>query len=393
MPRAQNIAIVCPRFAEGNTTGGAETLLRRLAERLLQSGRNVTFLTTCAKDHFTWNNELPPGAKKVGDLEVIYFPVNTDRNVDLFLRIQASLGGGRKLSAREELDWITNSVTSQALYDHLREQGAKYDRILAGPYLFGLTYFASLIHPERTFLVPCLHDESFAYLDIMRKMFSGVAGCLFNTLPEQELACNLYGLPAEKCTIVGMGLDAFEADSGAFAARHNLRNPYVIYSGRREGGKGTPLITSYMNLFRHRTGREIDLVFTGTGHIEAPDELRHAIHDFGFVSETEKHEAMAGAVAFIHPSVFESLGIVLLESFLAGTPALVHANSAVLRWQCKRSGAGLWFANYAEFEEELLLLSSNSALRAGMGGRGREFVRREYDWQTVETRLLQALER
>ena len=363
MAKAQNIAIVCPRFAEGNTTGGAETLLRRLAERLMQSGRKVTFLTTCAKDHFTWTNELPAGPRKVGNLDVIHFPVNNDRNAELFLRIQSAMGGGRQLTEAEELDWITNSVSSNALYDHLR--GHEYDRILTGPYLFGLTYFVSQIHPDRTFLVPCLHDESFAYPGIMRKMFSSVAGCLFNTQPEQDLACRLYDLPAQKCTVVGMGLDSFDIDPGAFAARHKLTKPYIIYSGQREGGKGTPLITNYMNVFRQRTGKEIDLVFTGTGPIEAPDELRPAIHDFGFVSESEKHEAMAGAIAFIHPSVFESLGIVLLESFLAGTPALVHANSAVLRWQCQRSGAGLWFGNYAELRKNFFCChqTQNSATK------------------------------
>ena len=40
---------------------------------------------------------------------------------------------------------------------------------------------------------------------------------------------------------------------------------------------------------------------------------------------------MAGALAFCHPSVNESFGIVLLESWLARTPALVHAGSDVLQ--------------------------------------------------------------
>ena len=39
------------------------------------------------------------------------------------------------------------------------EHGSAYDRIVIGPYLFGLSYFASQAHPDRTYLVPCLHDE------------------------------------------------------------------------------------------------------------------------------------------------------------------------------------------------------------------------------------------
>jgi glycosyltransferase involved in cell wall biosynthesis len=136
----------------------------------------------------------------------------------------------------------------------------------------------------------------------------------------------------------------------------------------------------------------VKLVFTGSGQIDAPEDLRPHITDLGFVSEQDKREAMAGAAAFIHPSVNESLGIVLLESWLAGTPALVHAKGEVLSWQCRRSGGGLWFKRYPEFEEELLLLLDNENLRRAMGDAGRAYVKREYSWESVEKRMLAALD-
>jgi glycosyltransferase involved in cell wall biosynthesis len=97
-------------------------------------------------------------------------------------------------------------------------------------------------------------------------------------------------------------------------------------------------------------------------------------------------------VAFCHPSVNESLGIVLLESWMARTPALVHAGSLVLRDQCRRSHAGLWFQTYPEFEEELLLLLDNTRLRHEMGEAGRRFVCEAYAWPAVEERLFAALD-
>jgi glycosyltransferase involved in cell wall biosynthesis len=107
--------------------------------------------------------------------------------------------------------------------------------------------------------------------------------------------------------------------------------------------------------------------------------------DVGFVSEQEKHEAMAGAVAFIHPSVNESLGIVLLESWLARTPALVHAKGVVLRDQCTGPAAGLWFKNYPEFEAALSLLLDRPETRRALGESGRRFVRQDtYAWDAVE---------
>ena len=387
---SQRIAFICPRFAEGATVGGAETLIKNLALRAAGAGRTVSLLTTCAQNHFTWENSIPAGQKKVGPIDVHFFPVDADRDIGTFLRVQEMMNKGLPLTTEDERAWIRNSVNSSALCEHLNQQA--YDRIVIGPYLFGLTYFASAIAPAETLLVPCLHDEAFAYLGIMKEMFGRVAGFLFNTEPERDLAKRLYDVPEANCSVVGMGLDAFDADPRAFAAKHKLTGRYVMYSGRREPLKGTTLLTEYMHAFRERTGRDVKLVFTGSGQIDAPEDLRPHIIDLGFVSEQDKHEAMAGAAAFIHPSVNESLGIVLLESWLAGTPALVHAKGEVLSWQCRRSGGGLWFKRYPEFEEELMLLLDNEPLRRAMGEAGRAYVKREYSWESVEKRMLAALD-
>ena len=392
MLTAKNIAFISPRFSEQGTVGGAETLLKKLAEHAAAAGRKVTFLTTCAESHFTWENKIPPGQRRIGNLDVHYFPVDK-RDTAAFAQIQQAICGGGHFTPADEETWARNSVNSEALYQHLREHGADYDRIVMGPYLFGLIIAASRIHPDKTILVPCLHDEAFAYLGLMKKMFAAVRGLMFNAEPEQDFARRIFDIPDSKCSVVGMGIDPFQADPKSFAARRGLTSPYLMYSGRREGGKGTPLLCEYVNAFRERTGKDIKLVFTGSGPIEAPSELVPHILDLGFVSEQEKHDAMAGALAFVHPSTLESFGIVLLESFLAGTPALVHAGSEVLRWQCRKSGGGLWFRHYPDFEEELSLLLSNEDLRKRMGAAGREYVQKEYSWESVEKRLFDALDR
>lgn len=392
MKRAQKIAFVSPRFAAAGTVGGAETLLRRLAERAAADGREVVFLTTCAQNHFTWNNDLPSGRQSFGSITVDYFPVDAHRDGNAFLQAQASISRGQSVSPEMEETWIRNSVNSQPLCDFIKNHGAEFDALIMGPYLFGLVYHAALIHPEKTFLVPCLHDESFAYLDVIRRLFNTVRGCLFNTPPEADLARRLYDYPDSKCAVVGMGLDPFSVDPQDFIRRHHLHDPYVLYSGRREGGKGTPLLCDYIDAFRRRTGRPLKLVFTGSGPIEAPPELYPHILDLGFVTETEKHEAMTGAAVFCHPSINESLSIVVLESWLAGTPALVHARSPVLQWQCRKSGGGLWFRTYPEFEEELALLLDQPELRKTLGQAGKAYVQSAYAWPTVEQRFFTALD-
>jgi len=391
MASPDRIAFVCPRLAGEGAVGGAETLLKNLAIHAAARGVEVDFLTTCAQSHFTWENTLPPGMKQMDGLNIHFFPVD-ERDTGTFLRIQQLIDRGRDVPESDELLWLKNGVNSTALLQHLDQHANDYRAILLGPYLFGLTYFAALAHPERSLLVPCLHDEPFAKLGCMKRLFSETAGCLFNTQAERDLAGELFDFPDTKSRLVGMGLDAFEADSTAFARNHNLTAPYVLYSGRREPLKGTPLICDYMQAFRERTGRDIKIVFTGSGTIDAPAALWPHILDAGFVSETEKHQAMAGALAFLHPSVNESFGIVLLEAFLAGTPGLVHAQSRVLVSQCRAAQAGLWFRHYPDFEAQLLYLLNNPEARNALGARGRDFVAKEYAWPAIEQKFLDALD-
>lgn len=392
MTQSGRIAFVCPRFAEGATVGGAETLLRQLAMRVAGSGRAVDFLTTCATDHFTWENNVPPGEKQVDGMTVRYFPVDTDRDLERFLTVQEAISRGADVTDEEERDWIDHNVNSRALIEFLALEENSYDWILMGPYLFGLVWHAARVAPARTLLIPCLHDEPFARLRIMKPMMESVRGFLFNTGTEKDLARRLFRLPERSGTVVGLGIEPFTVDPAAFAKARGMDAPYVLYAGRRETLKGTPLLAGYMDAFRARTGRDLRLVCIGSGRIDAPPSLGDGLVDAGFVSEREKHDAMAGAVAFAHPSVNESLGIVLLESWLAGAPCLVNGHGAVLTEQCRASGGGLWWRTYPEFEEQLTLLLDEPGLRNALADAGRSFVTEHYSWEAVDRRLFAALD-
>jgi glycosyltransferase involved in cell wall biosynthesis len=385
MSGGRSIAIVVPRYSAEGTIGGAETLLKALGHRLAARGTEVTFLTTCARNHFTWANEWSEGASTDGPVQVRRFAVDGGRDGARHLALQERMGRAGALTRAEEEEWMRHSVHSAGLYAHLRAEGARYDRILAGPYLFGVVLEAAGIHPDRTWLVPCLHDEPAAHTTLVRERLAAVRGCLFNSEPEQALAARLA--PGVRGAVVGMGLEPFDADPHAFAARRGLTGPYVVYGGRREPLKGTPLLVEYVGVFRERMGVDLTLVLTGSGDYP----VRPYVLDAGVLDETEKREAFAGARVFIHPSRLESFGIVLLEAFAAGTPGLVHAGGDVLRWQCARSGAGWWFRHYPDFEALLQRLLTNEPLRAAMGARGRAFTRGVYAWPAVEARLEAAL--
>lgn len=384
------VAFVSPRLHEPGTVGGAETLLYGMARDAVRLGHRVEMLVTCAKNHFTWENELPEESFERDGMTVRRFPVDP-RDAALHLQLQSELSRDSKLSYAEQLRWLASGVNSSRLVEYVRSHPG-IDRVIAGPYLFGLTREVALAAPDRVLLVPCFHDEAFARVEALQEAFRKVRGFLFNTEPERALAHRLMpGLSAEVEKVVAMGIQPFDVSKTAFAERTGIRAPYVIYSGRREGGKGTPVLVDYVDAFRRRTGRDVHLVMTGSGEVAVPASLAPAFHDLGFVTETEKREAMAGAAAFVHPSVNESLSIVVLEAWLARTPALVHARGEVLRWQCESSCGGLWFADYPQFEEALSLYLDRPEIARTLGEQGRAYTVARYSPEAVRARFAEAL--
>lgn len=389
MGAPSRIAFVCPRWPGEGAVGGAETLLKALAVRAAENGADVTFLTTCAANHHTWENTRPAGDAELEGLHVKFFPVSA-RDAGRFAGLNARIGQGADVSEAEERAWWENGVRSGELVAHL--QAADYERVVTGPYLLGLTRDAVFAAGrDRIRMVPCLHDEPFARLKGVAEMFRFCGKCLFNTAEEMRLAQRLFGENAVHGEVVGMGMDDFACDAARFRAKHKLDAPFFLYCGRREPLKGTPLICDYFKAFRERTRKDVRMVFTGTGDIGCPEEIKPYVLDLGFVDEEEKHDAMAAATAFFHPSRLESFGIVLFESWLAGTPCLVHDKSPVLKAQCIASNGGLWFRHYVDFEEEALMLLEKPEIAKALGAAGREFVLREYSWEAIDRKFRAAM--
>jgi glycosyltransferase involved in cell wall biosynthesis len=82
-----------------------------------------------------------------------------------------------------------------------------------------------------------------------------------------------------------------------------------------------------------------------------------------------------------------------MESWLAGTPVLVHTGCAVTTYHAFQAGGGLAFGDFYEFAEALTLLLEDRDRRARLGAQGRVYVEREYGWPAVTARLRATLER
>jgi glycosyltransferase involved in cell wall biosynthesis len=55
----------------------------------------------------------------------------------------------------------------------------------------------------------------------------------------------------------------------------------------------------------------------------------------------------------------------------------------VLEEHCRRSNAGLFYADGDEYVEAVDLLARDDGLRAALGANGRRYVEAEYRWEAV----------
>lgn len=387
------IAFVVPRF-EPQLAGGAEVHCQKIAERVASRGYQVELLTTCARDHFSWKNYYEPGNKIVNSVLVRRFLVDPNRVTPRFLIIQRKIDHRIPISKKEELIWVSDSVRSHRMEDFIAKNKNRYDWFIFMPYLFGTAYWGIQVVPEKSLLIPCLHDEPFAYLDIFKDMFNEVQGIMFNTYPEIELAKRLYNLPEDKITIVSLGFEAEgEYNPKIFREIYGINVPFILFAGRREGGKNIDLLINYSRLYKENNNNRVKLVLLGSGPVNLTTEDKDSIIDLGYIPEEHKRSAFSSALVFCQPSVNESLSIVIMESWIAGRPVLVNSSCAVTLDHCRRSQGGLYFSNYYEFEECINYLLVHPDIADRMGVNGKNYVKENYSWDAVLKRFTDALKK
>ncbi|MCS6802712.1 MAG: glycosyltransferase family 4 protein [Dehalococcoidia bacterium] len=384
-PADRALAFVLPWYG-ADAIGGAELLARQTAERLAAAGVPVEVLTTCARDQFSgwWKDWHRPGARVENGVTVRRFPLRA-QHPHRFAAINERLVAGERVTPEEERQFFAEFVNSDALYRYIARERERYCFLFL-PYFFSTTYFGAQLAPERSWIIPCLHDEGYARMAAFRELFAQVRGVICLSEPERDLIQALYGLPDATLPLGGAGVETEPRGNAArFRARSGIDRPFLLYVGRLVPTKNTPLLLDYF--VRYALAHDdLLLVLAGPGEPRLPVQLGDRIVRLGTVDEETKRDAYAAALATVQPSVRESFSLVLMESWVEGTPVLVNDRCAVTRHFALASGGGLPFRCYAEFAALVNYLRANPAIRAALGERGRAYVRRRFAWPTILAR-------
>lgn len=383
------VAFVVQRYGT-EISGGAELHCRWIAEHMKRHFQ-VEVLTTRAFDYVTWENHYPQEEEVVSGIPVKRFSVDKKRDPMRFGHIQRYILENEH-SQEEELEWLEEEGPfSPQLIQYIKDHENDYDYFIFFSYRYYHSYWGINAVPDKSILVPTAENDPVIRLRIFKDLFKKPRAIIYNSVEEREMIQSLSGNEDVLGSVVGVGTEIPSEYSGQkFRQDFHIDGDFALYIGRIDENKGCHELFDFFLRFKQETGSDIRLVLIGSTILKIPPHPD--ISHLGFLSDEEKFSALDASLLLVMPSFYESLSMVTLESWALGKPVLANGRCQVLKGQCLRSNAGLYYENYDEFEEAFILLLSSLKLRKAMGENGRQYFQDHYTWAKIENKYLKIMD-
>jgi glycosyltransferase involved in cell wall biosynthesis len=208
------------------------------------------------------------------------------------------------------------------------------------------------------------------------------------------------GVPGERIHLLPHGVDTARFRPASAAERSALRaglglptaGVLAVYTGRLLRGKG--LETLVDALASEGVPREVCAVLVGSGAGQALDvtsDLKQRVAERGlgervrFTGPSDRVEDYLRACdVFVFPSLFEALGISLVEAAACGLPSVASRTGGIV--DVVEDGRSGWLVapgDAAALAAALSELARDEVLRAGMGRRARALALARFDERDV----------
>lgn len=376
------LGLLSPRYGE-EVVGGTEHWLRSLCEHLARTrGWTVEAFTTCAVSAETWADEYPPGRTSLNGVTVNRYRSVSGRDpgyLHAYPRVRRDPRSLDRAGADEYVRQV--GPVCPAAVDAAVDAGC--DLVAVTPYLYWPTVEAVPRLGRRAIFHGAAHDEPELYFPMMPGVFGAVGGFAFNTYAERDLVESTFPVGHLPSAVIGNAVDEGAGDPAAARRALGLGpdEPFALCLGKVERSKGTTALAEmWAHLHRRRPGAP-RLVMMGPVHDRPAD--CEAVVLAGRQPDPVKWGALAACRFLVAPSAQESFSLVVIESWLAGRPVLVNGRCGPTVEHCRRSGGGLWFDQYGDFEAAADRFFADPELVARMGRRGESYARGTFDWDAV----------
>ena len=399
----KKIGLIVQRYGQ-QVNGGAEVLARMVAEKLAQK-YDITVLTSRALDYHLWKPELPEGESEENGVKIIRFD-HKSKNPKKVHKISRQYRGRHlkqklyrfigkpswylklfptaEIREQDGILWVeSQGPTAYGLIEYLKENEQNYDAFIFVTYLYYPTVAGLLAVPDKSIFIPTMHDEQPAYFPIFKKTMAAPRSLMFLTESEKKFSNELFDIAGIRQDVMSIGIDAVDDKKDkSLIEKFNIKGKYIIYVGRIDAAKGCKELLIYFVSFLKQNKASITLVLAGKNMIDAVenDNIIYA----GFVSDEEKEQLMKHAEALIIPSKYESLSLVVLESFACKVPVIANGECEVLKDHIVNSNGGWTYTNEEEFSSVLkkVIVGTENEQK---GLNGYKYVTNNYSWQKAMT--------
>jgi glycosyltransferase involved in cell wall biosynthesis len=243
-------------------------------------------------------------------------------------------------------------------------------------------------------LMPELHTAANIQADenLAKNVFGRADRLIAISENSKQDAARLLGLDAERIEVIYPGVP--EVYFGAQARPSD--QPYLLYVGTIEPRKNVDTLLDAWSSFRFRA--DFDLVIAGASGWAATKTLARlasrpaGVRYLGYVPEDELPGLVAGASAFVYPSLYEGFGFPLAQAMAAGVPAITSNTSCLPE---VAGGAALLVdpRSAAEIRAAMERLIASPELQQELRKAGLARAQREYHWETCARKSLEFFRR
>ena len=407
----RKIGLIVQRYGR-QVNGGAEVLARMVAEKLALK-YDITVLTSRALDYHFWEPELPEGESVENGVKIIRFdhkPKATAKKVHrlnrqyrgrlLYQKFYRFIGEPSwylklfptaEIGEQDGILWVENQgPATYGLIEYLKENQKDYDAFIFVTYLYYPTVAGLLAVPDKSIFIPTMHDEQPAYFPIFKKTMKAPRSLMFLTESEKKFSNELFDIAHIRQDVMSVGIEEVDdRKNKSLIEKFKIKGKYIVYVGRIDAAKGCKELLSYFENYLNKNKDFITLVLAGKNMIDAVenDNIIYA----GFVSDEEKEQLMKHAEALIIPSKYESLSLVVLESFACKVPVIANGECEVLKDHIVDSNGGWTYTNEDEFSAVLKkVIAGTENVEKGLNGC--KYVTNNYSWQKAMNVFDEAIE-
>jgi len=228
------------------------------------------------------------------------------------------------------------------------------------------------IHDLTCWLLPQFHTEGNlradrTFADQILKRADGLIAVSENT---RQDAIRLLGIAPERIQTIYSGV----ADEYFTAQPGPREKPYVLYVGTIEPRKNLDVLLDAWGQLNSELRAEFELVIAGPqgwGSENTFARIRSEATYMGYVPEADLPGLVAGAAAFVYPSLYEGFGFPVVQAMAAGV-AVLTSNTSCLPEVAGDGALLVDPASMPEVASGLSRLLESDSLRAQIGARGRE---------------------